>query len=101
MINSGHTIVPQHDVIRSLSSQARDSYTCRLRVIEIQIRFSLHALLDDMQRNIDSRYNIVHKDRMFPLIIFQDRGVIRGTMVTRWTTGQQVQRSILRQGHDS
>ena len=29
------------------------------------------------------------------------RGGIRGTVVTRWTAGQQVERSILHQGHDS
>ena len=26
---------------------------------------------------------------------------IRGTVIARWTTGQQVERSILRQGYDS
>ena len=26
---------------------------------------------------------------------------IRGTVIARWTTGRQVERSILRQGHDS
>ena len=26
---------------------------------------------------------------------------IRGTVVVRWTAGQQVERSILRQGHDT
>ena len=26
---------------------------------------------------------------------------IRGTVVARWTTGQQIERAILRQGHDS
>ena len=29
------------------------------------------------------------------------RGGIRGTVVARWTAVQQVERSILRQGHDS
>ena len=29
------------------------------------------------------------------------KGGIRGTVVARWTSGQQVERSILRQGHDS
>ena len=29
------------------------------------------------------------------------KGGIRGTVIARWTTGQQGKRSILRQGHDS
>ena len=31
----------------------------------------------------------------------QQIGGIRGAVVARWTTGQQVERSILRQGQDS
>ena len=44
------------------------------------------------------RINSLHR-----IVIFLNVGDIRGTVVARWTTGQQVEaeRSILHQGHDS
>ena len=33
--------------------------------------------------------------------VYQIQGDIRGTVVARWTAGQQVERSILHQGHGS
>ena len=39
--------------------------------------------------------------KLLDYIISKMCGGIRGTVVVRWTAGQQVSRSILRQGHDS
>ena len=40
-------------------------------------------------------------NRFFLHYIYLSLGDIRGTVVARWTAGKQVERSILRQGHDS
>ena len=37
----------------------------------------------------------------FPFVSKHIRGCIHGTVVARWTTGQQVERAIVRQGHYS
>ena len=67
--------------------------------------FEEHGVYSNLINPIGEKTNLERINKM-PVIIYMDihgtqnKGSIRGTVVACWTAGQEVERSILRQGHD-